>query len=587
MSDDGSPPAEPSPLGRFVASGSPPSSLRGVERKAIRSAVDEAVARAQHLTGTDVSEHTVRYFVDDSLLSRLLERVPPRPPPSDDPAADEHPNADLDIRQAMAAVQTWLARPGRSRDEVLARLAGDVTDAVARSEATDPDDVEGRVDLVLTMVGPLAGDPRVTEVVAATLAVAASRVTGWGMAHSAALAADLLDRRPNPSGAGTMSTRLRILQVVMGWFDDPDQALPRLDIVARLAQSVASDAVGFALRREEVPTAVADLIAGLSRIAALAVPDDVELEAATSTAPFVGRRSVVEPSTLLVADQLLPTMALGPGDADERVAGLALAALAAAVHGDRTRCAVALVDAGVAAHVVGGHRASAIASAAALWLAIGARPSRPDLLRHDLVPAAIAHLKASLAAIDPDDMAGAMAGLIEALDQSGADLGGPSRDWVSTAPGTMPPVPDLVDVVRTTLARLDLAPPDDAGGSRRAWTVKHQQTVRSTTSPSADGSNTLAWLIEVAAALIPAGPGSPPALESIAVLVDQRRDRRTTSAALREEWRRLDRTDPTVLAPVLSRAAGMVLGTPSGPPPALSGALLALRPAESPAEPQP
>jgi hypothetical protein len=585
VSDEATPPEEPSPLGRFVAPGPPPSSLRGVERKAIRSAVDEAVARAQHLTGAVVSERTVRYFVDDSRLATLLERLQPRRPPSDDPVADGDPTSarDLDVRQTMAAVQTWLAVPGRSRDEVLARLVGDVTDTIVRSEATDPDEVEARVDLVLTMVEPLVGDHRVTDVVQAACDVAASRVTSWGMAHSAALAADLDDRRPNRSGTRTMVARLHTLGAVMAWFDQADQALPRLDIVARLAQSIASDAVGYAVRREEVPTAVADLIAGLCRIAALATPDDVELEGATASLRLRDGVVDIEPEVLLVASQMLPTMALGTGvRVGPVVGGLALASLAGAVHGDWTRCIVALVDAGVAAHRIGHHEGSAIACAAALWIAIGTGPVRPLASHRGSVPPALVHLSASLAADDPDDTSGLRAGLAGALDQIDGDLGSKLRSWVPTTAGIAAPSSSLEDVVQQVLARFGLEPPPHDRRARRTSTERRRFSGRPASDSPSIGPITLPWLEQVLASVVTVDARLRPALEVIGALADRRLDRQSTSAAVREEWRRLDRTDPAVLGPILPKYAPTRVRRVA--PRLLSEALLALRAAESATE---
>jgi hypothetical protein len=180
--------------------------VASVEDKSLLRVVEDAVARVRRLTDAPLSPEVLAYVLEDSPLARILRAADPID--EDDLAVliEDHSSAPVaaseggdtrSLAQVADDLRPWLARPGREAAHLIARLSGDIADAIARSEQTDPADHEARVDLVLTVVSRV-DDPRVAEVRRSLAQISSMHIDGWGMVVSVTQAASLLDRKEPP-----------------------------------------------------------------------------------------------------------------------------------------------------------------------------------------------------------------------------------------------------------------------------------------------------------------------------------------------------------------------------------------------------
>ncbi len=466
-----------------------------VESKRLRAVLADAAARVEAHSGRP-SPAVLRWVEDDSDLARLLagagpaddddevvevfedlpgtsgvERGDPPGPEVDEPSSlDGGPSeaTGFDLSSMMVDLRIWLSRSGRSADEVVARLGGDIARLVTRHQAAVPNDHEARIDLVLVVVQRVRSDPRVAEVIRTLTQLATTEIDGWGMVETATQAALLIDRDEVPAvhllcNHRILSAAVRLLREGRAPFD--------LDVIAHPARSV-----GFELGRldpaDVVGSAAGERLGAAARTAALTVRNGVpeHLEDALWSALAVS----MPPSSLSLVSELtyasLTPFATQPSATSAAL--LLLDAVASATGSSPSRTASILVATGASLER---DALYPLFVAAGVWTRLVAEPEATPALGSTEVAEHLSRLVRLLGPVDPEHEPPGrrrLLGAIRHLAETGVLAPVPTLtevDWDAYGPPSdgADAVVDLLHGLRAALGSWGVDPVTDQRATRR------------------------------------------------------------------------------------------------------------------------
>lgn len=326
---------------------------RGVdEAKNVDEVITAMADRAQRVTGARPSDAVLDYLRQGSALAALFQQPDMQARFSTPPQAidDIFDGTQRTLDHAQADLNRWLAREGRTLEQVVNLLRGPLADLVEESERDDPDLDERRCDFVLTAIRPLEGWPPLLPVIQTVGAHALQIPPGWSVAQTAINAGNAADRLLGSDYLPSLVLTHLMLERVLAHLDELTTRRPRLDVLSDLAANVGIG-INQALQRTDrnvLTPSAADLVVTSLQMAAITAVNT--FEPAVEQRLWSRLRLDLPPGSLSVAAEL----AAGNRSLEGRyfghrqVAVLQLFnAVAHALRGNRSRVTSTLFNVGV------------------------------------------------------------------------------------------------------------------------------------------------------------------------------------------------------------------------------------------------